>query len=162
MFIYRNEGEWLVGPVPGKKRGWLFNDATTETLPLSGWKVADGKGNWPNDPTLKIASGPLVTSCNSITIKARGEAAAKQPESLGEFKKCDKMWSGRPVFVNEHGEYLHSGTDGWNVSDTFGAYAIAGLPSHHCPAAASKWIFAATPDDKPANISIFCPVHSKK
>ena len=96
-------------------------------------------------------------------IEAKGKAAKEHPDCLGEFKKCDKMWNGRPVFVNKHGRYLYQGgIHGWCVSEKFGMYGIAGLPSYQCPGAASKWVYADGSDDQPATISIFCPTHSKK
>ena len=175
-FIFRvGKGGWFGGLVPGKPAGVLVNDARTENLPLSGWKVYDDYKDerfkfdpkrWDHDHNLEIVKTSLVTKCDNIMIEAKGEAAAKYPNSLGKFKKCDKMWNGRPVFINKHGKYLNTaGSRGWSVSDSFGRYSIAGLADPllvNCPGTASKWIYWDRSRPQPANISIFCPVHYNK
>ena len=162
-YIYPVDDSWYVGSTPGEKKGYLRNRTTSNTLPLVGWEVANGKGGWTAtaDPTLVISPGPMTSLCDSLTVSASGPAAEEQSNRLGEFSRTDIWWLGRPVLRNSQGQLLHmSPNQGWVVGEKLGRSGLAGSMAHHCPAQERKWTYLDGSKWKPASVTIYCKVHS--
>ena len=72
----------------GKKGGWLEAKVVTEEdkqmPPVKGWTYADGKGNWPSDPTLEC-SREVTPACSEIIVELQGEAKEKCSEFGGSY-----------------------------------------------------------------------------
>ena len=91
-YIYRaSDEEWYIGSTPGLTTGWMKNTSKSETLPLTGWMLGDGK-QFHSDPSVKIQFGSLSPDqqCGDVRIQLRGAAADKWPKCGGLFTKTDK------------------------------------------------------------------------
>ena len=140
-YLYRaDKYQWYVSSVLGKGGGWLKNPSGSVTVPETGWKVADGKGNWLDDPELTARCGTL-SECGDITVSSNGPAAKKKSHYLGVYKRTDIISCGRPVFKHQDKDkYLSmtSGNTNWGIGDKLGvtrAY-IQSAAGANCPASA--------------------------
>mgnify|MGYP003334519563 CR=1 FL=1 len=160
-YLYPVAGSgWYNSDLPGKEGGWLKNESKSETVPTTGWKWADGKGGWHDDPTIKITPGKMQSLCETITIQGQGEVVTEHPSSLGTFTRTDKWFNGLPVFINDKGGYLHSSNaNTWSVGSKIGGYFIRSTTAPLCPAQTKEWVYwtgKAPGDVKPATITVTC------
>ena len=121
-FLYSHDnGGWVVSDTLGGAGGYLRNISQTASVPTSGWQYGVGNA-WHHDPTMTVTHKFNLSSatCSSITISAQGEAARKQPSSLGTFAPTGDYSCGRQVFYSASGRYLmvKAGCSRWTVQDS--------------------------------------------
>ena len=175
VYLYRaDNNQWYVGPVLGKSKGWLKNPSSSASVPETGWKVLDVKGNWADDPQLTVRCGPL-TECGDITVSSNGPTANKQSQSLGVYKKTDIISCGRHVFKHQARErYLSIAPlkTAWGIRDKPGAM-VAGIHSAaaaNCPASyrnrnserdnLKSWSYSDHGWHEDPSITVTCSNHS--
>ena len=113
----------------------------SETVPLTGWMLRSGiSRKWQNDASLKIKVGgiPDEDQCGDVEIKLPREAAGWFPRAKGIFANTRKYYNGKPVFVNNFGLYLYSGST-WSVGFKIGSYYIKSKVAGMCPALSKTW-----------------------
>merc|ERR1712150_170309 len=87
VYLYRTDDNlWWVSVLG--KGGWLNNPSDSVSVPETGWKVADGKGSWRDDPQLTVRCGPL-TECGDITFTSNGPTANIQSDWLGVYNRTE-------------------------------------------------------------------------
>ena len=140
-FLYSHDnGGWVVSDTLGGAGGYLRNISQTASVPTSGWQYGVGNA-WHHDPTMTVTHKFNLSSatCSSITISAEGEAARKQPSSLGTFTPTGDYSAGRQVFSSDRGLYLmvKAGYSNWSVRRSVtatGASIQSGCSPGMCPA----------------------------
>ena len=153
-YLYKNiNGAWTVGRNPGTT--WFWNKQTSETVPTSGWEVADNNNaGWQADPNLTITAGPLTDICKNVTISASGSAKLQPSKSrLGVFTRTEKWYNSRPVYINNFGNHLYVTDDGfWSIGQVIGVYVLrsTGAPLHVVDA--TNWVYNGRKPD----LSITC------
>ena len=99
-YIFKSDsGNWLAGEELGNSSYvYLKNSNSSPAPPRSGWQYWDGS-EWRSDPDLSIVtiSDTSTHICPVINISARGAAAKKQPDALGQFTLTNQFSAGRPV-----------------------------------------------------------------
>ena len=136
-FLYREDGDWVVGPVLGGEDCELLNSTRSDSVPTNNWLYVDYDEEWQSDPEITVTtSHPSV--CGLISISLHGAAATAQPETGGEYRATGDWSAGRPVFSNGL-RYLSVGPgwSQWYVTDTLDSSVRARLESAcvtWCPA----------------------------
>ena len=175
VYLYRAEdNQWWVSDVLGERTGWLNNPNSSASVPETGWKVADGKGNWPDDPQLTVRCGPL-TECGDITVSSNGPTAKKKSKELGVYKKTDIISCGRHVFKHQARERYLSiapGKTTWGIRDKPGdpASYIDSAAAANCPASyrnrnserlsRKSWSYSDNGWHEDPSITVTCSNHS--
>ena len=99
---------------------------------------------------------------DNISISATGAAARECPKSFGQFTKLDRWFNGRPLFVNNKGQYLHVSNGGyWFVSSELNEPGICSKGAPLCPGDAKNWTYWDGSKHNPASITIKCGTHNK-
>ena len=80
---------WWVWKEVGEEIGWLKAKVVSKEdqmmPPVKGWTYADGKGNWPSDPTM-VCSSDLSPACGEIVVQLEGKAKELHPYCAGIYK----------------------------------------------------------------------------
>ena len=163
-FVYIGSDEvWYISSKPGKTEGWMYNTSKSKTLPLTGWMFWDGKKGC-SDSSIKIQLGPLSLDlqCGDMEIHLQGAVANKWPKYGGVFIRTDKHFSGKPVFINEDHQQLHSTDDGdWGIGPEIGKALIKSSSAGLCPAKIKTWSYWTGEVFLPIDSTISCSKHSK-
>ena len=156
LYQHQESGEWYVGPEPGDNAGWMRNKRISDREPGSGWLYAAGE--WLSDPSITIRAGELRSVCHTVRLTGHGTVTRARPDSLGTFSRTDQWVNGKPVWVNIHGEYLHSGNDSnWDVSNEIGFYGLRSASAPMSPAdLGTDWVYVSRGKTYPANVSVSC------
>ena len=180
-FVYQASDEaWYISDKPGKPEGWMYNTSESRTLPLTGWMVWDRppkkiskrkikksfavmlrdskKGS--NVPSVKIQFGPLTSDqeCRNIEIHF---SSRKWLTYGGLFTKTNNFFCGKPVFINDYGQKLHSTDDGdWGIGPVLGYVLIKSSSAGLCPAKIKTWSSCSEEVFSPIDSTIECSKHS--
>ena len=161
----------------------MYNTSESRTLPLTGWMVwdrppkkfskrrikervagmfRDGEKAC-HDTSVKIQFGPLTSDqlCQEIEIHFHGAVAKKWLTYGGLFTTTDKYFCGKPVFINNYHQKLHSTDDGdWGIGPVLGYVLIKSSSAGLCPAKIKTWSSCSEEVFSPIDSTIECSKHS--
>ena len=148
---------WWVGSTPGAKRGWLWNNGSSQTPPSSGWQYADDE-SFHDDQTLTVIPGPLLPLPRQFNVTVTGPAARKWPTYQGPFTKTQRWWWGRPVYVNTKGRLLYHGGigEGWTIGSKLERRSLRGSLARNSPVDENSWEYwtGSGSEYKPASVTV--------
>ena len=118
----------------------------------TGWRYYDGD-TWHPDPSLTVIPGSLPPLPSQYTVTASVESSEFQ--YLGVFNKTERWWSGRPVYINDQGEFLYHDSR-WTIGPELGYYSLQGSKSYQSPECEERWTYLPSngSDDKPASVHV--------
>ena len=124
----------------------------------TGWEYYDGDTLQP-DPSMTVIPGSLPPLPSQFTVKASGDLGEEFESSefqyLSVFNKTERWWSGRPIYVNDQGDFLYHESR-WTIGTELGYYSLQGTKSYQSPVCEKSWSFLPSngSDDKPASVKI--------
>ena len=148
---------------------WMYNTGSKDEGLVSGrWYYLHGSHN--SDKNVKIVYGPMK-ACDNITIS--GDVGDALPDYFGTFKKTNKMFNGKPVFINDGGKYLYSADgDGeksikrWHIAEKIGDednQLVRSTSAPVCPADDNveiDWEYCNGSDWVGCNLDVTCNIHT--
>ena len=147
---FKNIKWWFVSPEEIESETSLVWMMSKELR--TGWRYYDGD-TWHPDPSLTVIPGSLPPLPSQYTVTASVESSEFQ--YLGVFNKTERWWSGRPVYINDQGEFLYHDSR-WTIGPELGYYSLQGSKSYQSPECEERWTYLPSngSDDKPASVKI--------
>ena len=154
----KKSNKWFVGSIPRSGRGWLYNPATSSSVPTKGWQYNKEGEGFVSAASINAVEG-VMEPCRELSITLSGAAANKHSACCRSlFTLSDSWLNGRPIYTNRDGFKLHFGNEGgWLVGSKYYVYKIKSIDGPIYPNNAEYWQYWDGEVDQPATVEIACP-----